>query len=462
MALAIDHQLATEVSSGSLKTVAKKRREKTAKPEYGLSSSLGLVKSMLDKTSKIGSTISLTNQQGKQARKLTQLGIQTYDRAIAEGKDPGNSLSEALLAMLRAMGAQRNDFVNYENEISKLANKLQDAMLKGVKEQEKERDRKIEKERHKEHEMKIFKWVGVAVMSVVSVLMIASGNYAAGAMLLALTVATATGGMKKATDKLGTAIGDSLGGSARDELIGKILAAVTVTVITTILGAGAGAVDGAISASGEAADVASSEGSEVAESTGMSKTAKGAVKSGVTFGLNETAQSGLAQNLTGLILMDKDSKMSEKDKKIIEAIVEGVVSLLAMVGSGYAMSSMAEDFASTGSKTIEAIKKMADMSDSQLMNLQRGTQVGLTMVQVGQGVGQGTIEIQLGDLMKDIGRIRGDIDINQMKLSQVQEEEQSETENTNKTLKQMGQTQQNVNQGINTTFGTPSEYALRG
>ncbi len=484
MALKIDQELAKQnLDELSLKVV-EKNKEHNHKTLYALTSGLELMKEMLNKTTKATAPKLQSTEDNQRYRELMQTGMQAYDKAIENGQDSGKALQQALLAMVTAMGDQRQNFAKYEQQISDITNKLQNAMLKHTKHEYKEMAEKLKKQEEQESWEKVFKWVSVAVMALVSVAMIATGNVAVGLLMASLTVATATGSMQKLTGKLGAAIAEKLGNSEKDKLIGKIIAAVVITVVVTALGAGVGAIDGAMTAVDEGASTAINSGAELTEDVSqvsnrfmkalkdvlgtakkafqkLPRVARAAVKGGASFGLNELGQSGFAQNLTALILMDHASKMSEKDKKIVEAIATAVVALASMVAGGTIMASISED-ASSAAKIVSGIKKMTSLSDESFTSLNTGAQIGLGVSQVGVGVGTGAVDIELGQVTREMGEVQGNIEITQSILEQLQTILSGDTKTLDETLKQMGETQRAVNKGINDTFGAAAQFGLRG
>lgn len=408
-------------------------------------------------------------------------GLKAYDKAVESGKDFGEALKEALLAMMATMGKEKDDFSKYEQAISRLTNQIQDALLKETKKEGAEAVKKYHEAQKKEKLMKIFKWIGVAIMAIVAGIMMATGNIAAAILLVGLTIATATGGMQKLTDKLGSAIADSLGDSAKDKLIGKILAAVIVTVIVAVLGAGVGAIDGALSAADEAGSIAATEGADAAGDAAtlgrkilkIVKTVLGVFKKianklpnwgkgAMAFGTNELSQSGFFQNLTALCMID-NHKMSEKEKKMIETIVQVITSLILMLASGSAMSSLSETAGvGMGAKIARGIKNFTNLSDSQLAGIQVGTGITAGLADVGDNTGTGITSIELGMIIEQIGKLQSELDLNQVRLSQLDTISKNDIKNFDTAMKQMTETQQAVNKGINETYGAASQFELRG
>lgn len=439
---------------------SKDKEDKKYEEQFvALSKGLELMKEVLTKIplSKIDTTPNLQNENRKEAViNAFNQGMAALNQAFDQGASPGNALRDALLAMAVAMGGQKLNLANYEQELSKIQNDLDTLILKHVEIEGADAAKKYEDEWNKEHEQSIFKWIAVGLMAVAAIALLATGNVVTALVMVSLTILVASGGMEKLTNALGGAIAKQLekdGMSKEDaEKWGKVIAAAIITVIIAIVGFGAGALDAAASAGAEAGNA----GDEAAETGSILKSG---IKGGISFGINGLSQTDFVQLLFNAI-PDKDFK-NKKEKEIVEGVVEGLVALASLAASFGAAATSSGGTAALGAKVTNGFRKLLNMSYTTLTKISIGSQIAAQLGEGGSQIGTGIVNIQLGEDIKDLAQYKEDLLIDGAMLEQGESLQKHNLDQFNDTMKNDIKIQGEFAKSLDVIFGAANKAEAR-
>lgn len=213
--------------------------------------------------------------------------------------------------------------------------------------------KKIEAEQARQKALGIFgKIIQVIVAVVVSVLACAAGQVQIAALTIALTIASVSGGLGKATEALASGL-EKLG---LDPATAKIVATVIVTVIVIAVSMAA-APSGAASGASRAASI----GGKLAKLNPFAKLSTGA-QLGIMNGIQTVAQTNITQTIMDAVEQYQGHKLSPEEKKhlmIALTVVLAVATLVTSIGCGSALAASLANGAKTASGITGSVSKIA-------------------------------------------------------------------------------------------------------
>lgn len=378
--------------------------------------------------------------------------------------DSHESLQQAMAEMQGILAELMGKYAKIQQELENGQLQVGATVASASKEESelrlKETTDQISKNEQQGGQQKLFTALEIIGTIIGSAIAILTGNPEVAIALIAMTIASTTGGMSKLTDALskGIAKGLEAAGMGSDEAqkVASALAAAIVVVATIVVTLGVGAVGGAaIATLDTVAEETAEEGATLASKAigGLKNGVKSGIRISVMTGTQATAGTNAIVNIFEAAAVKSSNPKLKEALEILGEIIQLVVAIVgAVVGGGGSsaessessllnlgknliskLSSLSERFSSLMEMVQEAgatlETKLSSLSTARLKVLATSALLLAQALPAGPQIGMGAIDIQLGkqeeilsELKANISQLKTEADLNQMAVKKTQED----------------------------------------